>query len=426
MKKSFSYFSLFIFSLFFIAVPHDVFGSGFAIYTQNATALGQADAVIAHSDSPSAIFFNPALISKLEGTQAEIGTTLIYPIRKFESDATGREFETESQLFFPSTLYITHKYNEKLSIGLGVFNNFGLATKWDDDWEGRYIATNSELTVFTINPAVAVKLTDNISVGAGLDFLILDATLEKKLNLSGIGFSDANQKFKGDGNGVGFNLGILVDVTKDISIGASYRSEIEVNIDGSVSTRLPAGSEAYIGFLFPHASAQADLTLPAQFHLGIAYKGIPNLTLETGLRYEGWASYEKLKFDLGQPVAGTTTSVTEKKWKDTYTFNLGADYRVKDNISLLAGYLYSGNPIPDSTFEPAIPDSNTHLFTIGTEVRRKALTVGLSYGYQLLQGRKKNNSIDDNPLDGVNPLTSANGRYNSYLHLLGISLTYRF
>jgi long-chain fatty acid transport protein len=151
VKKKIGYVALFLFSLFCFAVPDNAFGSDFAIFTQGATALGQADSVIAHSDSPSAIFFNPALINKLDGTQAEIGTTLIYPIRKFDSDATGREFETESQVFLPSTLYFTHKYNEKLSLGLGVFNNFGLSTKWDDDWEGRYIATNSELTIFTIN-----------------------------------------------------------------------------------------------------------------------------------------------------------------------------------------------------------------------------------------------------------------------------------
>ncbi|MDH4232395.1 MAG: outer membrane protein transport protein [Nitrospirota bacterium] len=422
MKIKISYAALFIFSLFCFSVPLTAFGSGFAIYTQGASALGQADSVIAHSESPSAIFFNPALISKLEGTQAEIGTTLIYPIRKFDSNAPGGDAETKSQVFFPSTLYFTHEYNEKVSVGLGVFNNFGLATKWDDDWEGRYIATNSELTVFTINPVVSVKLTDNISVGAGLDFLILNATLEKKLNLGG---ADANQKFNGDGNGVGFNLGILVDVSKDISIGASYRSEIEVDIDGSVSHRLPAGFE-FLSPLFPHTSAETDLTLPSQFHLGVAYKGIRNLTLETGLRYEGWSSYEKLKLDLERPVFFATTSVAEKKWKDTYTFNIGADYRLNDTVSLLAGYLYGGNPVPDETFEPAIPDSNTHLFTIGTEIRGKAFTFGLSYGYQLLEGRRKNNSVDSNPDDGVIDPLRANGRYNSDLHMAGVSLTYRF
>jgi len=398
VKKKLSYFSLFIFSLFCFAVPHDAFGSGFAIFTQDATALGQADSVIAHSDSPSAIFFNPALISKLEGTQAEIGTTLIYPIRKFDSDTPGRDSETKSQVFFPSTLYFTHKYNEKLSVGLGVFNNFGLATKWDDDWDGRYVATNSELTVFTINPVVSVKVTDNLSVAAGLDFLTLDATLEKKLNLG----VDVNQKFKGNGNGVGYNFGILYDLTKDISIGASYRSEIKVNVEGDVR---------FSQFL-PDTTGETDLTLPAQFHLGIAYKGIRNLTLEADLRYEGWSSYEKLSYVIG----GIPYPPDYKNWKDTYSFNVGADYRVNDTVSLLAGYLYGGNPVPDETFEPAIPDSNTHLFSVGTEIRQKAFKLGLAYSYQLLEGRTKNNTIPGNP----------DGKYNSDLHMLGISLTYRF
>jgi long-chain fatty acid transport protein len=152
---------------------------------------------------------------------------------------------------------------------------------------------------------------------------------------------------------------------------------------------LPAGSEAFIGFLFPDTSAETDITLPAQFHFGIAYKGIRNLTLETDLRYEAWASYEKLKIDLDQPIAGTTTSVAEKKWKDTYTFNIGADYRLNDTVSLLAGYLYSGNPFLTKPLSRQ-PDSDTHLFIIGTEIRRKAITFGLSYGYQL-RGRTKNN-----------------------------------
>jgi long-chain fatty acid transport protein len=328
-------------------------------------------------------------------------------------------------VFYPSTFFITNKLNEKVSFGLGVFNSFGLATRWNDSWEGRYLATNSELTVFTFNPVVSIKATDNISFAAGVDFMTLDATLEKKLNLSV--FPDANQKFKGDGRGVGFNLGILYDLTKDTSVGASYRSQIKVGIKGDVTHSLPAGSEPFIGPFFPNTHAESELTVPAQFQFGVAYKGIHHFTLETGLRFEGWSSYKEQKIILSQPVAGLTSVVTEKNWKNTYSFNVGADYRVNDSVSLLAGYLYSGNPIPDETFEPAIPDSNTDVFTVGTEFRHKAFTVGLSYGYQLLEGRKKNNSLDDNPLDGVvNPLTSANGKYNTNLHMVGISLTYRF
>jgi long-chain fatty acid transport protein len=398
-------------------------GSGFAVYTQGASSLGQGAATIAHTDDPSAIFWNPALINKLEGTQMQLGTTIIFPSRKFESDVTGDTFRTEPDVFFPSTLFITHKFNDKISAGLGVFNPFGLATKWPDDWEGRYIATNSEMTTFNINPVISYQITPKFALAAGLDFLLLDATLEKKINLLPFGFSDANQKFKGNGNGVGFNFGILLEPHKDISIGASYRSEIKVDIDGDATFDLPAPS---LRLIFPDTAGNTDITLPQQVHVGIYYKGFDPLTFEVALRWEGWSSYDQLRIKLDKPVGlpSSTTFVTEKNWEDTYSASLGAKYQINNSITLLAGYLYGGNPIPDKTFEPAIPDANTHLFTVGTSIKHRQFKVDLAYGYQILQDRKKNNDVTD-PSTGLTAF-SANGTYKSHLHMVGVSLTYTF
>ncbi len=401
----------------------NTYGSGFAIYTQGASTLGQGAATIAHTDDPSAIFWNPALINKLAGTQIQLGTTLIFPSRKFESDLTGETFKTEPDMFYPSTFFVTHKFNEKISAGLGVFNPFGLATKWPDDWEGRYIATNSEMRTYNINPVVSYQIIPQLSFAAGLDFLLLDATLEKKINLLSFGFSDANQKFKGNGNGVGFNFGILLEPHKDISIGASYRSEIKVDIDGDTTFDLPAPS---LRLIFPDTPGNTDITLPQQVHVGIYYKGFDPLTFEVALRWEGWSSYDQLKIKLDKPVGlpSSTTFVTEKNWEDTYSASLGAKYQLNNSIALLAGYLYGGNPIPDKTFEPAIPDANTHLFTIGTTMKQKNFKVDVAYGYQMLQKRKKDNSITD-PVSGLTAF-SANGEYKSHLHMVGVSLTYIF
>jgi long-chain fatty acid transport protein len=113
-----------------------------------------------------------------------------------------------------------------------------------------------------------------------------------------------------------------------------------------------------------------------------------------------------------------------KDWEDTYTVNIGAKYQLNDSVALLAGYLYGGNPIPDNTFEPAIPDANTHLFCIGTDIKYKELRVDLAYSYQKLQSRNKNNSVTD-PISGLSAF-SANGEYKSNIHMVGVSLTYMF
>jgi len=402
-------------------------GSGFAVYTQGASSLGQGAATIAHTDDPSAIFWNPALINKLQGTQIQLGTTIIFPSRKFESDITGETFRTEPDVFFPSTLFITHKFNDKISAGLGVFNPFGLSTKWSDDWEGRYIATNSEMTTFNINPVVSYQIIPQLSFAAGLDFLLLDATLENKINMLFFGIpADGNQKFEGDGTGVGYNLGILFEPHKNISIGASYRSEIKVDIDGDAKFDLPSGTPSLIGALFPDTPGNTKITFPQQIHAGIYYKGFDPLTFELAMRWEGWSSYDQLKIKLDKPVVGSKTSVSKKDWEDTYSVSLGAKYQLNDSIALLAGYLYGGNPIPDKTFEPAIPDANTHLFTVGTSIKHKQFKVDLAYGYQKLQERNKNNDVGaESSIPGLVD-ARANGTYKSHLHMVGVSLTYTF
>lgn len=421
--------SCFVTVFFVLCVFGSAYGSGFGIFTQSASSLGQGSAVVAHTDSPSTIFFNPALMNKLEGTQVELGTTLLFPNREFKSSSSGNTFETKDDVFYPSTFYITHKFNDKISAGLGVFNPFGLGTDWGGDWEGRYLATKSEMAVYNINPAVSFQILPGLSLAAGLDIVVLDATLENKINLSGIaGFPagtlpDAGQKFSGDGTGVGFNIGMAADLGKDFSLGASYRSEVKVDPTGDVTFDIPNGIPEPLNTIIRaslrNAGAKTQITLPQQVYAGIAYKGFDPLTLEVGMRWEGWSSFRQLKVDLDNGVSQTQA----RNWKDTFAIDFGAQYKLNDTVTLLGGYLYGQNPVPDETFEPAIPDSDTHLFCVGTDLKFKKFSVALAYAYQLQRDRTKNNNIGDPFSPGTG---TANGKYSTDIHLLAASLAYRF
>lgn len=399
-----------------------VFASGFGIFTQGASALGQADAVVAHTDGPSAIFFNPALINSLPGTQIEAGTTAIFPSRKFTSAQDGRITRTEDDVFLPSTFYITHAVNDRVSAGIGVFNPFGLGTSWPDDWEGRYLATESEMTTFNINPVVSVRVNQHVTLAAGVDLILLDAVFKNRADLSPLGQSgDATQTFKGDGAGVGYNLGMLVTVTDDLSFGASYRSPVHVDVDGTLTTDLPAsvapGDQAALSALLPRANARARLRLPQQAFAGLYYKGFQPLEFEAGVRWEGWSSYDQLRLDLDRPVGGVTSSTRRKDWKDTFAYSVGATYRINDTVKLLGGYLYGDDPVPEHTFEPAIPDSPSHLFCLGTDLTLNRISLAIGYGLQVQERRHKS----ANEAGGT-----ANGIYDSVLHLAAVSVVYRF
>lgn len=385
-------------------------GSGFGIFTQGASALGQADAVIAHGDGPSAVFFNPALINSLPGTQVEIGTTLIFPRREY-TDSSGDSTHTKDTVFYPSTFFLTHAVNDSISAGLGVFNPFGLATDWGNTWSGRYLATKSKIESYNINPVVSWRVAPFLSVAAGLDIVLLDATLKNKISTP---YGDVSQKFSGDGTGIGFNVGLLIDSGKGLTLGASYRSEVKIDIDGKAEFDVPNSA---LAAYFPDTDGKTTLTLPQQVFAGIAYQPIDPLVLEVGMRWEDWSSFDRLRIILDQPVAGSSVATYPRNWHSTFAVNAGGKYRINDLFSVMAGYLYGWNPVPDSTFEPAIPDSDTHLFCLGGEMHVDRMTLSLGYAYQLQKDRTKTT----NQYGSV-----ANGTYESDLHLLALSLGYRF
>lgn len=398
------------------------YGSGFGIFTQGATELGQANASVAHTNGPSAVYFNPALMSKLTGTQVEFGTTLIAPDREFSSAATGLGAEVDNTIYFPSNLYLTHKLNDQAAVGLAIYNPFGLGTEWSETWEGRYLATKSTITTFNINPAISYKVTPQVTLAAGLDLLLLDAELERKIPV-GAGPLDPNQKFSGDGDGLGYNLGLLVDIAPELTFGAAYRSKVDIDIDADVQFTIDpflVGLNPALPFILPNTGAKTTITLPQQLTAGLAFKPSDRLTVETGVRWEGWSDYKELAITTDLPIAGSNTIVEQKNWRDTWAANLGARYQLNPKVALLGGYLWGEDAIPAETFEPGVPDSTSHLFCLGSEMQWQRFQFAASYAYQQLEKRDKNNNV------GANLGGTANGSYESSIHLLGLSLGYKF
>ncbi|GFO65633.1 outer membrane protein transport protein [Geomonas paludis] len=383
--------------------PSSARAAGYAVFTHGASALGQGNAVTAHTSDASTIFYNPALINKLDGTQVLAGTTAIISSREYSSSAGGNDASNDS-VFFPSHLYVTHKFNDQASAGLGIFNPFGLGTRWDSNWDGRYIATKSTLRTFDINPVFSYRVIPSLTLAAGLDVMLLDATLERKVFTGG---PDVGSKFKGDGTGVGFNVGAAYDITRDLTVGASYRSQVHVDISGDATFSVPAFN----------SGGKTDLTLPPQFTAGVAYKGIDKLTMEAGVRWEGWSKFKSLEIRLDN-----NRLVMQRDWKDTWGLNLGGRYQLDPRVALSAGYVYGGSAVPNSTFEPSIPDAKTHVFCAGTDVDLKPFTVALAYGYQYYENRNKTNTIGVPLL----PTSTANGKYQSDAHLVALSLGYKF
>jgi len=415
-----------------LIIPVQVAASGYGVFTQGASGLGQANAVVAHTTGPSSLYFNPALINDVPGRQIEVGTTAVYSDREIDYTGGGSE-NGDSAWNFPSTFYYTHQANDKFTSGLGIFFPFGLSNEWDDNYDGRYIGTSGEMFTMNINPAVSYRVTDRLSLAVGLDFVYLDTEIKANIN-QGIlidpslnGLVDIRQKFSGDGWGSGYNLGVLFKATDRISVGAAYRSKVKIDVEGDMSLN-GVVDDPTLQFLFQEGNAESDIELPAQFTIGVATQVTDALLIEVGARWEDWDVNDTQSLDLQNPILGQMSIVQERNWHSTWSYNIGANYKLNDNLALNCGYLYGENAVPNDTFEPIIPDSDAHLFTIGTDLKKDAWTLSAAFGYEYHEERTKNNAVGDpvGSLAAGFPVGTANGDYNTDIYLFAMSLGYAF
>jgi long-chain fatty acid transport protein len=414
------------------------YASGYGVFTQGASGLGQANAVVAHPTGPSSLYFNPALINDVPGRQVEVGTTAVTSARDIDYAGGGSE-NGDRAWNFPSNFYYTHQGSDKFSAGLGIFFPFGLSNEWDKGYDGRFIGTSAKMFTMNINPAFSYRVTDRLSLAAGLDFIYVDTELKAMVNQSVTGLflppafggpiaeslPDIEQKFDGEGWGSGFNLGALFKATDRISIGAAYRSQVDVDIDGDMSF---GGVDPRLALLFREGEAESTIKLPAQFVAGVALQATDDLIVEVGTRWEDWDVNDKQTLDLQNTFLGQPSIVIDRNWHSTWAYNIGANYQLNEKIALNLGYLYGENAVPNKAIEPIIPDSDVHLFTIGTDLTCDAWTLSAAFGYEYHDSRTKNNAVGDplgSQLAGM-PVATANGEYDTDIYLLGLSVGYKF
>ena len=422
-----------------------LFAGGFQINEHSARAMAMAGAFTGLANDASAVQFNAAGITQLKGTHISAGTTLILPIAKFTGIAgdnsanpfipESAEYELDKQIFTPFNFYLTQQLTDDLFIGLGVNNPYGLGTKWDDTWPGRYIALDTEVQTFFGNLVVAYKVSDQLSVSAGFVYAFGNVKIIKNLALAdpvaGVPKPDAQTKLEGDGTAMGFTAALLFQPTDNTSFGVSFKSEAKFEFDGTATTTPPT-----LDFVHPLAGPQsiplptgnisAELTTPMNVTVGFAYND-DNITYTGDIQWVGWSSYDTLAVNFKQWVSatdGSSRSAAPREYKNTYIFRLGYENVMSDDFTLRAGILYDLNPVPDKLVEPTLPDADRLGLNIGCGYKiNDKLSVDVAYMYLIFMERTINNSeVMSGNLPGYS--VPFNGTYNASSHLLGINFNY--
>lgn len=442
---------LVVLCVFFVSAG-SALGAGFALIEQGVKGLGNAYAGgAASAEDATTIFYNPAGLTRLNGQQLVVGGHVIMPSVKFHNEGSthvlqpftgvplqgGNGGDAGVTKFIPN-LYYSIKLSDRFTAGLGVNAPFGLSTEYDRHWVGRYHAIDSDLMSVNINPSVAYKVNDHLSIGAGLNVQYVKAKLSNAIDFGTLDFlgklglpahalhltpqqDDGYAKLDGDSWGVGFDVGALYEFNKNTRAGIAYRSSIEQHLDGDIDfSSVPAGLKQVP--VFKDTGAKADLTLPDSLSVSIFHQFNPQWAAMADFTWTNWGHFQDLQIEFDnphQPKAATTEG-----WQDSYRYSLGVTYTPTKDWTIRTGTAYDTSAVPNKERRtPRIPDSYRIWLALGLGYKiSDVVSFDVGYAHLFIDDPE----IDKKPVGEDAIRGGLKGTFDAYINIISAQLNIAF
>ena len=408
--------------------------AGYAVFEQGARAIGMAGANTASVNDATALFYNPAAITRLEGAQLSVGGAWLTTRNSFAGaqpyPGFGVTEEMKSGNFAVPNAYLTHRYHAPLAVGVGLSAPFGLGIEWKNpaEFTGRKIATKATLQTLNGNVSVAWEVNPKFSIAAGFDVLMSKVDLQR-INTAlipgggGAEANVANVELKGGFKpGYGFNAGALFVPDDQWKVGLTYRSKIEVQIDGgdATFTQILTGNPAFDAQVAAQLPASQEVTtktkFPAMYALGVAWDPMPDWTWEVSGHWTQWSAFDELKLEF--PTDPTLDATITENYDDQFQVRLGAEHRL-DNWCYRFGYYYDEAAAPSESVTPLLPDANRHGATLGLGFKMgadKRWSLDL-YDLALFLEKRSTEGVERDGYDGT---------YKAFVNAAGVNVAYRW
>ena len=433
--------------------------AGFALIEQSASGMGNAFAGgSAAAEDASTVYFNPAGMTYLPDNQLVIAGHAIRPSADFTNNGSKRATATgglptpggnggdAGDWAFVPNIFFVKSFNDSIKLGIGISAPFGLKTEYDNTWVGRYQAIKSELNTININPSIAFKANDQLSLGFGVSAMRADADLTNAVDfgticavsLGGCGTGatfqrrDGFAQVKGDDWGFGFNLGAIFQVSEATRLGLSYRSQVHQKLEGQVNfSNVPAAFALSPALTagFANGSVTAKLTTPDSLSASIFTHLDDQWDLMGDLTWTHWKTFKDLTVVRTSGVAsGTTLTSIPENWDNTIRASVGASYRYNDALKARIGLAYDESPVTSAFRTPRIPDSDRYWLSLGANYKLSPES-SIDAGYTHIFVKDSSvNKVTDVANATLAPILkdTVKGSYSSEVNILSLQYTHTF
>lgn len=382
--------------------------AGFQLFgEQSASGLGNAGAgSAAVAENASTIYYNPAGMTQLQSREVSVGVALVKTNFEFSNNGSSTgllagDGGNGGTFAAVPNAYMSMALSKDLYVGLGIGAPFGLKTDYDNPWQGGAHSLSFDIKTVNINPSLAWRATDWVSLGVGLNFQKIDAEYKK---LAGIGPSPvpglgATRRplhtsvvtLDADDTAWGWNIGALFTLSPQTKVGVSYRSSVKYTLDGTLTT---AGSDAVLNAA-TSSNAKADLTLPDTFVVSVAHALNDKIELLGDISWTGWSSVDKVDIMRTSGAAsGSLALRLDTQFKNTWRAAVGGNYKMNETLKFRFGVAYDQTPIKDAEHRlTSLPDNDRTWFSAGVQWKpAKGMTLDVGGAYLYLKDADINNA----------------------------------
>lgn len=463
---------------------------GYKLLEQSVSSMGNAYAGRgAQITDATLVYSNPAAIVQLEGEHFSGGLNLIHARTRYSDvealsangqSVTGRDNGKVLLTEVVPFAFYSQQLSETLTWGFGFYVPFGLSSDYQQDWAGRYFADETAVKVLSLQPAIGYKVTNWLSIGAGVSLNRAEGVLSKYKDHSGLcelgtginqlvgrdvynaAYCHSHYEVSGNDISVGYTLGMHAEPLSGTKLALVYHSAVRYTLKGDseiTNTPITAATAGNMPGLIPIApnlplldsstgklasrdllveKSKLDLTTPATLSFSLDQFITPKLSLQASVLWTGWSKFKSIDIisDDSSPSISISTGPAlggdgyigyiPEYWHDTWSASLGASYQYQPNLMLRTGIAYDENPIRTQHKTARIPTSDRIWLTAGFTHSFSALSsIDVAYGYMFMDDVKINESeygVANNKLNKAN----LRANYANTAHVIAVQFNRKF
>jgi long-chain fatty acid transport protein len=414
-----------------LTASSDALASAFAIRENCAEGLGTVFAGAGSlADNACTVFNNPAGMTRLDGNQFEVGATPVFGTVDFHGSLVGgaggysnNNGDNAARPALIPDIYGVYHLTPDLAAGIAVTSPFGLPIKYNSAWVGRYNVIQAEAESVDINPNLAYKINDKLSVAGGLSAQYLTFELSTAINQAFLGSTDALARFKGDNWAIGYNLGVLWSPMTDTRVGLTYRSKIDHKLSGDFNF---LNLNPALGGALVSGASTAGIDVPATVGASVTHDLSPQWTMALDVQYTLWSAFK------GVGLAGPTPFAFNESYVNSWFTSIGAIYHPDGewrNWTLRSGIGWDQSPVQNGYRDPAVPDNDRYMVGAGFGYKwSEHTTFDFAYAHYFATHASVTGSV--NSMAGLAGVPASNttfsGNYSLSLDYVSASVTWKF